>query len=68
VLTLAFTVQRFETIARRHPKIVEPSCVVQQTQLSQRDGLNVGRKLSAPPAFPDRCRFATAEAGDHLVI
>lgn len=65
MLSLPFAPQSFEPVARRNAKVFKPFCVIYKTELSQRDRLDVRRKLSAAPAFPDRRRFGIAKANDH---
>src|SRR5689334_7107511 len=54
MLSSPILLQRFQTVAGRHTQIVEPLRVADQTQLSQGDRLNVGRKPPAAPASPYR--------------
>lgn len=65
MLSLPFAPQGFEPIAGRDTHVVEPLGVVDETQLPQRNRLNLGRKSSAAPTFPDRCRLGVAKANDH---
>jgi hypothetical protein len=57
--------QCFEPIARRHPKVVEGPSIVDQTQLSQRDPLDIRWKPPAASTIPDGLGFAIAEGYDH---
>jgi hypothetical protein len=64
MLTLSITAQGFESIAWWHAEVFKLFRIVYETQLSRRNGLDVGRELAASPTFPDRCRFCTAKADD----
>jgi hypothetical protein len=65
MLSLPCASQGFETITRWHAKVFKAFRVVEQTKLSQCDGLDIRRKPAATPAFPDRRRFGIAKANDH---
>jgi len=41
MLSLPFAAPRFQPIARRHAKVFRPASVVQQTELSQREGRDI---------------------------
>src|SRR3546814_12161772 len=44
VLSCPITFERFQAIARRHRKVLESACVVEEAQLPQRNSLNqIGR-------------------------
>jgi hypothetical protein len=45
-LALPTCLQSFQTVARRHPQVVQSSCSVQQKKLSQGWANQAGRKLS----------------------
>jgi hypothetical protein len=60
--------QCFEPIARRYPKVVEGPSIVDQTQLSQCDPLDIRWKPPAASTIPDGPGFAIAEGYDHLRV
>src|ERR1700751_5806716 len=65
MLAMSVLRQRLEPVAGRHSKIIERPRIVNETALSERHGLNIRRKLSAQPTFPDRCCLGIAKARDH---
>jgi hypothetical protein len=54
--------QGFKTIAGRHPEIAQYPGLIQKTQLSESDVLNVRRQFSALAARPDQFGFGICEA------
>src|SRR3546814_11433369 len=48
VLSCPITFERFQAIARRHRKVLESACVVEEAQLPQRNSLNLRRQPSTP--------------------
>jgi len=68
MLSVPLAPQRFKPVTRRHPKIVEALCIINETELPQSDGLNVRRKPSAAPTFPDRGCFSVPKSGDHAPL
>src|SRR5262245_13197967 len=65
MLSASVFAQRFEPVARRHTKVIECPRIVDQTKLSQRHCLDIGRKLAAAPPFPNRRSLRIAKAGYH---
>jgi hypothetical protein len=65
MLPLAIGSQSFEAIARRHAQIGQRSRLIQKTQLSQSDILDVRRQFSAPTAGLDQLCLGIGEALDH---
>jgi hypothetical protein len=65
MLAAAILGQRFEPVARRYSKIIERPSIVDETQLPQRDCLNVRWQPPAAPTVPDHCGFGVAKACDH---
>ena len=53
--------QRFQPVCRWHAQIVEPARIVEETQLAQRDRLNIGWQAAAVFSSPNRLRLAIAK-------
>jgi hypothetical protein len=65
MLSLTICSKCFEAIAGRYAKIAEHPSLIQKTQLSQRDVLDIRRQFSAPASRPDQFRFGIGKAPDH---
>jgi hypothetical protein len=55
-LAFPIAVQRFRPVSSRNAQVAETPSLIEQTQLSQRDRLNIGRKPTA--AAPDQITSA----------
>jgi hypothetical protein len=65
ILSLAIRSKRFEAIAGRDAKVTQGARLIQKTQFSERNVLDVRRQFSAPAAAPDQFRFGIGEALNH---
>jgi hypothetical protein len=64
MLSLPIRLQRLKAIAGRDSQLAQHSCLIQKTQFSQRDILDIRRQLSAPASGPDQFRFGIGKALD----
>jgi hypothetical protein len=65
VLTSSISNQCFKPVVGRHSQITESHGIIDQTQLSQCDGLDVRWQASAAAALPDRRSLRITKADDH---
>ncbi|KPF46613.1 hypothetical protein IP76_06520 [Rhizobium sp. AAP43] len=65
VLAEPVTFQGFQPIAWRNAEVLQDPRVVDQTEFSQRNSLNVRRKLAASLTGPDALCFFIRKALDH---
>jgi hypothetical protein len=65
MLSLTIRSERFEPVAGRHTKIAQHAGLIQKTQFSQRNILNVRRQFPAPASGPDQFRFGVGEPLNH---
>jgi hypothetical protein len=65
MLPLTIRSERLKAIAGRDAKISQRPGLIQKTQLSQGNILDVGRQFSAPASGPDQFRFGIGKALDH---
>jgi hypothetical protein len=65
ILSLPIGSQGLKTIAGRHPKIAQYPGLIQKTQLSESDVLDVRRQFSTPASRPDQLGFGIGEALNH---
>ena len=68
MLAMSVLRQRLEAVAGRHSKVIERPRIVDETKLSERHGLDVRRKLSAAPSFPNCCGLGVTNARNHTEI
>jgi hypothetical protein len=66
VLPRSVGFQKFEPIARRYFQIVQHDSLIEQTQLSQCNGLYIRWKLPASHTVPDKFSFPAIETSDHF--
>jgi hypothetical protein len=65
MLSLPIRFQRFQAITGRYPKIAQYPGLIQKTQLSQGNVLNVRRQPPTSTPGPDQFRFGIGEALNH---
>jgi hypothetical protein len=65
MLPLSIRFKCFEVVAGRYAKIAQHPRLIQETQFSQRDILDVRRQFSAPASGPDQFRLGIGEALNH---
>ena len=65
MLPLTIRSEGLEAISGRNAKISQRPGLIEKTQLSQGNILDVGRQLSAPASGPDQFRFGIGKALDH---
>jgi hypothetical protein len=65
MLPLTIRSERLEAIAGWNAKVSQRPGLIQKTQLSQGNILDVGRQFSAPASGPDQFRLGIGKALDH---
>jgi len=65
MLPLTIRSKCLKTISGRNAKISQRPGLIEKTQLSQGNILDVGRQFSAPASGPDQFRFGIGKALDH---
>jgi hypothetical protein len=65
MLSLSIWLQCLKSIAGRNTEIIEHFGLIQQTKLSRRDILDIGRQSSTAPPGPDRLRLRIGKALNH---
>jgi hypothetical protein len=68
VLAGSIAFEALQPICRRDSKVVENDRPIEQTQLSQRDILDVRGQSPAPPTIPDTFGFPIRKASDHPTL
>jgi hypothetical protein len=61
MLSLSICLQCLKSIAGRNTEIIEHFGLIQETKLSQRDVLDIGRQFSTAPPGPDQLRLGSAK-------
>ena len=64
-LTFAFALQRFQSIPRRNPQIVEARGIVEHPKLPQGHALQVCWQATTSPRKPQLFTFVVGETLDH---
>jgi hypothetical protein len=65
MLPLACSVERFQTIARGHSKVLKRDCRVQNGKLYERSSLQIGGKASTLAGLPQPFRLFVAKTNNH---
>ena len=65
MLTLTIRPKCLEAVTGWNAKVSQRPGLIQKTQLSQGNVLDVGRQFSAPASGPDQFRFGIGKALDH---
>jgi hypothetical protein len=68
MLPLTVRSKCFEAITGRHAKIAQHSRLIQKTQFSQGDILDIRRQFSAPTSGPDQFRLGIGKALNHAKL
>ena len=68
MLSLTVRSKCFKAIAGRNAKVSQRSRLIQKTQFSQGNILDVGRQFSAPASGPDQFRFGIGKALNHAKL
>jgi len=68
MLSFSIRSQRFQAIAGRYAKIAQHPRLIQKTQFSECNILNVRRQLPTPAFGPDQLRFGIGETLNHGLL
>ena len=68
MLAVTVTPKWLETVARRDTQIVQDARLIEKSQLSQRDRLNIRWQFPASQAGPDTLCFSVGEIADHYFL
>jgi hypothetical protein len=64
VLPCAVAFQQLKPVAWRNAKVIHDNRLIKQAQLSQRNGLYIGRQFAASPAVPDQLCLRVSKISD----
>jgi hypothetical protein len=68
VLPFSVALQSFKPVSGRNTKVLQPSCLIEQSQFDQSFVLHLRRQLPASDAEPDLFSLPFGEAQDHASL